>query len=287
MRISRRFSFQLEQSERLFESRKSFHKRFEQFESQVKSLIEQLEDHGQIPTGQTNNTAQIFSQIQKQFQSLVNSSANIGHELNELELSGVTKLELQSYQQRFESNRQRLTRFRSFSFRRNENFFVFRSSYEIILQKRIDLLKRLDEHLNRSNELRQRLQKITEELENRKTLKIHEIDQLRSQVKRLTDDLRTVQSESTVLDRLMEESNTTVIDSANNRSIFFTLETRAIQNLIDIIEGKVCFLPLTLSLELDELHRHDSLSSFSSFNVERKPRKSTKWSKNSLKHKRV
>jgi hypothetical protein len=47
----------------------------------------------------------------------------------------------------------------------------------------------------------------------------------------------------------MEESNTTITDSATNRTIFFTVETRNIQNLVDMIENKVSsFTLLTLKL---------------------------------------
>ena len=54
-----------------------------------------------------------------------------------------------------------------------------------------------------------------------------------------TTDLRNIQSESSILDRLMEESNTTITDSTTNRTIFFTVESRSIQNLVDMIENKV------------------------------------------------
>ena len=54
-----------------------------------------------------------------------------------------------------------------------------------------------------------------------------------------TTDLRKIQSESSILDRLMEESNTTITDSTTNRTIFFTVESRSIQNLVDMIENKV------------------------------------------------
>ena len=93
--------------------------------------------------------------------------------------------------------------------------------------------------MKRSIDLKNRLQQIHEDLENRKTLKLQEIDQFRAQLERYNNDLRTIQSESSLLDRLMEESNSTIIDSTNNRTLFFTVETRTIQNLLDIIENKV------------------------------------------------
>lgn len=113
------------------------------------------------------------------------------------------------------------------------------SSYENILQKRIELLKRFDDHTRRSNELRNKLQHINDDLQQKPQLKIQDIDSLKSQIEHYTADLRTIQSDSSILDRLMEESNTTVTDSTTNRTIFFTVESRSIQSLIDMAENKV------------------------------------------------
>jgi hypothetical protein len=111
--------------------------------------------------------------------------------------------------------------------------------YETNLQKRIDLLKRFDEHLKRSTDVRKKLQQINDDLQDKTTMKLHDIDQYKCQVERYTTDLRMIQSESSVLDQLMEESHTTMIDASNNRTIFFVVETRGIQNLLDTIENKV------------------------------------------------
>ncbi|CAF3111092.1 unnamed protein product, partial [Rotaria sp. Silwood2] len=67
-------------------------------------------------------------------------------------------------------------------------------------------------------------------------MKMNEIDLLKSELERYTNDLRAIQSESNILDRLMEESNTTIMDSTTNRNIFFVVEHRAIQNLVDTID---------------------------------------------------
>ncbi|CAF5118540.1 unnamed protein product, partial [Rotaria sp. Silwood1] len=117
-------------------------------------------------------------------------------------------------------------------------FFLINLSYENILQKRIDLLKRFEEHMKRSNELRNKLQQINDDLQQKQQIKIHDIDLLKTQLERYTTDLRTIQSESSILDRLMEESNTTITDSTTNRTVFFTVESRNIQNLIDMAENK-------------------------------------------------
>ncbi len=115
-------------------------------------------------------------------------------------------------------------------------------SYENILQKRLDLLKRFEEHMKRSNEVRGKLQQINDDLQQKQQLKLPEIDSLKAQLERYISDLRTIQSESSLLDRLMEESNTTIIDSSSNRTIFFTVESRSVQNLVDMIENRVSLM---------------------------------------------
>lgn len=121
-------------------------------------------------------------------------------------------------------------------------FFCFvLFSYEHILQKRLDLLKRFDEHLKRSNDIRSKLQKINDDLQQKQQFKIQDIDQLKDQLVRYTADLRTIQSESSILDRLMEESSTTITDSTTNRPIYFTVDSRSIQNLLDMVENKVSY----------------------------------------------
>jgi hypothetical protein len=70
-------------------------------------------------------------------------------------------------------------------------------------------------------------------------MKINDIDSLKSQLERYVNDFRAIQIESNLLDRLMEESNTTITDSTTNRNIFFVVESRTVQNLIDTIENKV------------------------------------------------
>jgi len=123
-------------------------------------------------------------------------------------------------------------------------FLLFNFSYENILQKRLDLLKRFEEHMKRSNDIRTKLEQINDDLQQNQQLKIHDIDLLKTQLDRYTTDLRTIQSESSIFDRLMEESNTTITDSTTNRTIFFTVESRSIQNLVDTIENKVRKLTL-------------------------------------------
>jgi len=103
----------------------------------------------------------------------------------------------------------------------------------------LDLLKRFEEHLKRSNELRTKLQQISDDLQQKPHLKLLDIDLLKTQLERCVADLRTIQSDSSILDRLMEESNTIITDSTTNRTIFFTVESRSIQNLVDTIENKV------------------------------------------------
>ncbi|CAF3434514.1 unnamed protein product [Rotaria sp. Silwood1] len=137
-------------------------------------------------------------------------------------------------------------------------FFLINLSYENILQKRIDLLKRFEEHMKRSNELRNKLQQINDDLQQKQQIKIHDIDLLKTQLERYTTDLRTIQSESSILDRLMEESNTTITDSTTNRTVFFTVESRNIQNLIDMAENKVSLIKFSFEYRKDYPERMTS-----------------------------
>lgn len=90
-----------------------------------------------------------------------------------------------------------------------------------------------------STEIRKKLQYLNDEIQQKPQMKMHDIDAMRSELERYTVDLRTIQSDSSILDRLMEESNTTLVDSAN-RNIFFVVDYRTIQNLFDTIDNKVC-----------------------------------------------
>ena len=157
----------------------------------------------------------------EQIQSIQSLLSTVGHELAELEVAGIGKNDLQTIQNTFEAHRQRYL------------------NYEIILQKRLDLLKRFEEHLKRSNDVRNKLQQINDDLQQKSQFQIHQIDSYKSQLERCTNDLRMIQSESSILDRLMDESNTTITDSNTNRTIFFTVESRSIQNLVDMVENKV------------------------------------------------
>ena len=86
---------------------------------------------------------------------------------------------------------------------------------------------------------RNQLQTLHDDVQHKQQLKISDIDAFRAQFERYKADLRMIQSESTVLDRLMEESGSTIIDSASNRTVFFAVESRSIQNLVDMIDTKV------------------------------------------------
>ncbi|CAM4782634.1 unnamed protein product, partial [Rotaria magnacalcarata] len=219
--LNRLMTDRLRETEHLFESRKSFHSRFESFERSVRDVVEQIENHGQIQSATWNQTLQRLQQIEKQLQPVQTLLSTVGHDLAELEVAGLPKAELQTIQSTYEAHRQRL------------------QIYENILQKRIDLLTRFEEHIRRSNELRNKLQQINDDLQQKQQLKIQDIDGIKTQIERYTTDLRAIQSESSILDRLMEESNTTITDSTTNRTIFFTVESRSVQNLIDMAENKL------------------------------------------------
>ena len=100
-------------------------------------------------------------------------------------------------------------------------------------------MKHYDEHMKYSLDIRHKLQQINDELQQNPQMKVENIDAIKAQLERYADDLRTIQADSTALDHLMEESNATITDSSTNRNIFFVVECRAIQNLVDAIENKV------------------------------------------------
>lgn len=84
-----------------------------------------------------------------------------------------------------------------------------------------------------------KLQQIHDEIQQKQNMKMGDIDGLKSQLDRYLNEFRAIQNESSLLDRLMEESNTTITDSATNRNIFFGVESRTVENLLDTIENKV------------------------------------------------
>ena len=92
----------------MYESRKSFHKRFESFEQAVRDIAEQIENNGQIQTATWSQAFQNLQEIEGQLQSIQPLLLTIGHELAELEVAGLPKLELQTIQSTYESHRQRL-----------------------------------------------------------------------------------------------------------------------------------------------------------------------------------
>ncbi|CAF3804026.1 unnamed protein product [Adineta steineri] len=219
--LNRLITDKIHETEHLYESRTSFHNRFESFERSIRNIGEQIENNAQIQTSNWNQTYENLQRIQNELQSIQPLLITVGHELADLEVAGLPRNELQTIQNTYEAHRQRL------------------NTYEIILQKRIDLLKRFENHLISSNDIRTKFQDIHDTLQQKQQLKIHDIDLLKNQIQHNTNDLRTIQSESSILDRLMEESNTTITDSTTNRTLFFTVETRSIQNLVDMIENKL------------------------------------------------
>ncbi|UJR08743.1 hypothetical protein I4U23_013000 [Adineta vaga] len=219
--LNRLTTDKLRESERLYESRKSFLNRFEVFERSVRDLTEQIDNNAQIQTATWNQTYQRLQQLLKQLQLVQPLVTTINEELTDFEHSGLSKIDLQTIKNTFDTHRQRL------------------NTYEIVLQKRLDLLKHYDEHMKYSTEIRHKLQQINDELQQNQQMKIENIDAIKVQLERYTNDLRTIQTDSTALDRLMEESNATITDSSTNRNVFFVVECRAIQNLIDSIENKL------------------------------------------------
>ena len=93
--------------------------------------------------------------------------------------------------------------------------------------------------MKHSNDIRNKFQQIHDEMQQKQHMKVEDIQLFQSQLERYMNDLRMIQTESTVLDRLMEESNTIITDSTTNRNVFFVVESRTIQNLVETIDNKV------------------------------------------------
>lgn len=92
----------------MYESRKSFHNRFETFERNVREIAENVDNNAQVQSSTWNQALQRLLQIEKQFQNIKPLLTEIGHELAELEVAGLPKLELQTIQNTYENHRQRL-----------------------------------------------------------------------------------------------------------------------------------------------------------------------------------
>lgn len=103
----------------------------------------------------------------------------------------------------------------------------------------MDLFKRYQIHRENVHEIRLKMERIHADLEEKQQWKITEINVLQHQLDRCTIDLRTLETESLILDRLMEDSQSTIIDPSTNRSISFMSETRILLNLFDMIANKV------------------------------------------------
>lgn len=113
--------------------------------------------------------------------------------------------------------------------------------YEVILHTRGEFLKRFDAHRRQTDEIREKLQRLHDDLQDKPKMKIKEIDVLRHQLDRYIADLRPIQAESVLLDRLIEESQSTLIDSQTHRTLFFVVETRMLLSLLDTVDQKVMF----------------------------------------------
>ncbi len=77
-------------------------------ERSVHDIVEQIESNAQIQTTTLNQTFQQLQQLQKQLLTLHPLVSTIGQELTELELSGLSKTDLQTIQNTFDTHRQRL-----------------------------------------------------------------------------------------------------------------------------------------------------------------------------------
>ena len=90
------------------ESRKLFLNRFETFERSVRDIAEQVENNSRIETATWNQTLQRLEQLQKQLQTMQPLVSTIGEELTELEHSGLSKIDLQTIRNTFDTYRKRI-----------------------------------------------------------------------------------------------------------------------------------------------------------------------------------
>lgn len=107
--------------------------------------------------------------------------------------------------------------------------------YENVLHKRSDLFKRYEIHRDNVHEIRLKLERIHADLDEKHQWKIFDVNVIQHQLDRCTIDLRTLETESLILDRLIEESQSSLLD----RSVSFMSETRVLLNLFDTIVAKV------------------------------------------------
>ena len=123
--------------------------------------------------------------------------------------------------------------------RRDRLSVAFR--YQVILRARLDFLHRYEGHHTATEEIREKLQRLHDQLlsEKKAKWKIKEIETLREELDRVIVDLRAIQTESVLLDRLIEESQSTLTDGTSQRPIFFVVESRMLVTLLDTIDQKV------------------------------------------------
>lgn len=94
----------------MYEFRKSFHNRFEVFERSVRDITDQVENNGQIQIVTLHQTFQRLQECQKQIEMIQPFLSSIRQELAELERGGLSKTDLLSIQNTFDTYRQRINK---------------------------------------------------------------------------------------------------------------------------------------------------------------------------------
>jgi hypothetical protein len=120
-------------------------------------------------------------------------------------------------------------------------FFVVLSffSCEIRLEKRLTLCKHYEQHYEQVDRVRKQLERIDNDFQCKRQWKLIDLQSIRQECERNRADLRTIDIDSVRIDRLADESQTTMIDSIAQRSIVFVDEIRLLYNLLDQIEHQV------------------------------------------------
>ena len=110
-----------------------------------------------------------------------------------------------------------------------------------MIEKRIELFKRYELHQRQSDEIRLKFQAMVEELAKTQRSAETKLVEIRNELNHCQIELRTIQAESSILDRLIDQSQTKIIDSADDqrRTISFVDETRQLFDLFQAIESQV------------------------------------------------
>ena len=108
-----------------------------------------------------------------------------------------------------------------------------------MLQKRAEFFQRYEDYERSSQDLRARLTQLREDGQAKQSMKISDLDGMKRQLDRCREDARRIQSESVVLDRLMEQTNSSMTDPTGDKKLVFTVDVQRLLQLIESAENEV------------------------------------------------